>query len=189
VTAVVVPDTVLHMIATKPTKRSTAKNAFTLGIAAYAVVWLVVLAVAWRVFGSSPAVGLSLILLFPLVVAVRMRFRWSALKEREFAFLFMLLAVVLGAGVFTVWRWCDAGVHTEHASDMRFEELTRAAQADSAFRDIKFSITDYKGRYVITGTVASKADLDRFQELCDQYDFRSFAKSVVVMTSAPQKGK
>jgi hypothetical protein len=177
------------MLTAKPTKRSRVKNAFTLGIAAYAVAWLVVLAVAWRVFGSSSAVGLSLILLFPLVVAVRMRFRWSALKEREFAFFFVLLAVVLGAGIFTVWRWCDAGVHTEHASDRRFEELTRIAQEDPAFRDIKFSITDYKGRYVITGVVASRADLDRFQELCDQYDFRSFAKTVAVMPGDPPKSK
>jgi len=177
------------MTAAKPTKTPTAKKAFSLGTAVYAVVWLCVFIFASQVFGMGPAAGLSLVLAFPLLVAVRMLLRWSAARGRDFALLLVLLAFVFGGGVYTVWYWYDVGMDSEHASDVRFAELTRIAHEDPAFQNVEFSIADYKGRYVITGRVASRADFERFQTLCDQYEFQSFAKAVAVMNGNQRNNK
>jgi len=70
--------------------------------------------------------------------------RWSALQGRDFTLLLVLLAFVFGGGVYTVWYWYDVGMASEHASDVRFAELTRIAHEDPAFQNIEFSIADYK---------------------------------------------
>src|SRR5688572_6622604 len=59
--------------------RATARL-FTLVILLYLVVWAVGFAFVSRVFGPGGAIALSLILVFPLVVAVRMGRRWTAVR-------------------------------------------------------------------------------------------------------------
>ncbi len=100
---------------------------------------------------------------------------------REFGFLLLLTVLVSGGGVFVISNWYDTGMDRMHAEDMRFDELARAARAEVEFRNIEFSTTNYKGRYVIRGTVASQADLERFLALCDRYDFRFYAKDVAAV--------
>jgi len=166
-----------------------ARTAFSLGIVAYTVAWIGALVFASRVFGIGGAIGLSLILVIPFLVAVRMRRRWPAVRGREYAFLLVLLCFVFGGSAFTVWRWYDSCMDLQHARDVRFEELARVAHAEPAFRDVEFSFTSYKGRYVIRGTVASQADLERFLALCDRYDFRFYAKDVAAVSGNQRKSK
>jgi hypothetical protein len=175
------------MTAATSIKSSTVKKVFSLGIAVYAVVWLGVFIFASHVFGMGSGIGLSLVLAFPFLVAVRMRLQWSKVRDREFVLLLVLLAFAFGGGVYTIWYWYDVGVDVEHASDVRFAELTRIAHADPAFRDIQFSITNYKGRYVVTGYVLSRADLDRFRALCEQYGHSGFAKGIAVVGGDQQR--
>ena len=156
-----------------------ARRAFSLGIAAYAVAWIGALVFASRVFGMGGAIGLSLILVLPFIVAVRMRLRWPAVRGREFAFLLVLFVFVSGGSVFTVWDWYDVGMHHQHARDVKFDELAHEAHA----------VPSYKGRYMIRGTVASQADLERFLALCVQYDFRFYAKDVVAVSGNQRKSE
>jgi hypothetical protein len=144
------------MTTTTPSEHSTSQKVLLLGIVAYAVVWMGLLLFAYRVFGAGGATGLSLILVFPLVVAVPMRHRRAAVRGREFAFLFVLLVIVLAGSAFMVHGWYDAGMDRQHSDDLRFSELSHVAHSEAAFRNIEFSITHYKGRYVIRGMVASR---------------------------------
>jgi hypothetical protein len=168
---------------------TTGKKAFLFGIASYIIAWVGILVFGFRVFGIGAAIGLSLFLIFPFVVAVRMYHRWPTVRRTEFALLLVLLFSVFGGSAFTVWRWYDSCMDLQHARDLRFDELAQEAHAVPAFRGVEFSSTNYKGRYVIRGTVATQADLERFLALCDRYDFRFYAKGVTAVSGNKRKSE
>jgi hypothetical protein len=97
---------------------STAKKAFALGIAAYVVAWVGVFVFMFRVFGMGGAIVLSLVLAYPLFVAVRMHLRWPTVRGREFAFLLLLLAIVIGGSGGVIWRCYDQCIDLQHAQDL-----------------------------------------------------------------------
>ena len=163
------------------TERSMAKNAFSLGIAVYALAWAGVLVFLHRVFGMDvAAIILSLVLIVPLVVAVRMRCRWPEVRKHEFVFLLLLLVIVGVGSCGAIWRLYADGMHHRHITDIRFDELTHIAHSDTAFRHVEFVTTIYKQRYQLRGTVASQADLEHLQSLCEQYGFHPGVKEIAV---------
>jgi len=169
---------------------STARKAFSLGIAVYAVAWAGVFVFVYRVFGIDlPAILLSLILAVPLVVAVRMRCRWPALRGREFVFLLLLVIFASGGGVFVIQHLYDTCRDLMRTEDRRFDEFTRIAHADPAFRDINFLTVSSKRFRQIQGTVATQADLDRFQTLFHEYHFPFYLVEVSVRDGSKQERK
>jgi len=166
------------------TECSTAKNAFSLAIAAYAIAWIVVFVFLYRVFGIDTAsIILLLIIAFPLFVALRMQHRWLRLRIRDFAFLSVLLVIIVSGSGGAIWRLYSDGIHNQHVADIRFGKLANAAHSNMAFRNVDFSITRFKGRYIIQGEVASQSDLEHLEALCDKYGFSFYAKDVLVSSS------
>jgi len=167
-----------------------ARTAFSLGIVAYAVAWTGTLVFVHRVFGMDlPAIILSLVLVVPLVVGAHLRCRLRTVSGREFTYLLILAILVSCGGALVIRNWYDNGMDSQHAEDMRFDEFARLARSDPAFHNIDFSLTNYKGRYVIRGTVASQADLERFLVLCDRYGFRFYAKDVGAISGNQRKSE
>src|SRR5437867_2998970 len=88
--------------------------------------------VSWD-FGFRGAAVLSLVLALPLVVAVRLRRRWPAVRGRELVFLATLFCAVSGGGIFVVRAWYDDGLDRDHAEDVRWAEFERRLRRDAAF--------------------------------------------------------
>ncbi len=122
----------------------------------------------FRVFGLGSAMLLSLVLAFPLIVAVRMRRRWPAVRGAEFVLLSILSAVASGGGAFVVWDWFDKGMDQDHAAYLKYAKLGRRLSMDPAFRHVEAHLAGRRGIYWVSGEVASKADLDRLIALARQ---------------------
>jgi len=144
------------------------RKALSLALLAYFALWLAGLAFVYRVFGFIPAIGLSLILVFPFLVGVRMRGKWQSLRPQEFVFLSALLVIVLAAGSGLVWNWYATGMDRRHTEDVQYAEFGRLLRKDPAFRNVELFVSG-KHIFWIGGTVASKADLDRLRSLAAQY--------------------
>jgi hypothetical protein len=117
-------------------------------------------------FGLRAASGLFLLFLLPpLVIAIRLRWRWPTVRGREVAYLAVLFCVAVGAMVFVVRGWYDTGMDQRHAEDVRWAEFGRLMRRDPAFRNVEITLTHRKHIYYVEGTVASQADLDRLKSL------------------------
>jgi hypothetical protein len=119
------------------------------------------------VFGLPSALILSLLLAPPLGIGIRFRRRWPAVSSRELTFLTIVLCVALGGVAFVTWDWYDTGMDRFHAEDVKWAEFERLIRQDSAFRDVSINVSR-KNTYWASGTVASKADLDRLASLASQ---------------------
>ncbi len=144
------------------------------------------------VFGLPEALALSLLLTPPLVVAVRLRRRWPAVRGRELAFLAILLCVASGGVVFVVWDWYATGMARYHGEDVKWTEFERLIRRDAAFRDVRINLTDRKHIYWAGGTVPSEADLDRLMSLASKCGIQRrldgpFAHSVSLTVRAPDR--
>jgi hypothetical protein len=133
---------------------------FTLFVAGFVFVSLV--------FGLSNALALSLLLLPPLVVTVRLCLRWTPVRGRELAFLAILLCGASGSIVFVAWDWYAAGMARYHDDDVKWTEFERLMRRDPAFRNLKINLTDRKHIYWASGTVSSETDLDRLRSLASR---------------------
>jgi hypothetical protein len=121
-----------------------------------------------NVFGLSGALALSLVLMPPLVVAVRLRRRWPGVRGRELAFLALLLAISCGGVAYVVRDWYETGMDRYHAEDERWAEFERLLRRDPALRDVRINLTDRYHIYWASGTVASEAELDRLKSLASR---------------------
>lgn len=141
-------------------------------------------------FGLSAALTLSLILAPSLVVAVRLRRRWPAVRGRELAFFALSLAISCGGVAYVVRDWYEAGMDRYHAEDVRWAEFERRIGRDPAFRDVRINMTDRKNIYWASGTVASESELDRLKSLASRCGIERrldgpFAHSVSLTVGPP----
>jgi len=167
----------------------TAKKEFSIGIVAYAFFLMLIYALTYQTFGIG-ANGVSLLLVIPWLIAIRMRYRWSKVKKQELWLLLVLLLFVLGSSLYIVGYWHDVGIDEEYARNKNFTQLTKIVHDDPAFSDIKLTYSPFKvghGLYHIQGTVASQTELKRFQTLCDKYGFQNHIKEVSVINSNKSK--
>ena len=141
---------------------------FSLTMIVYLLAWAAGFAFVDRVFGLGYAMVLSLITAFPLFVGARMRHRWPTVRARELALLAFLMIFAAGSSIGVVQNWYATGMDRRHAEDLQFAEFGRALSKDPLFRDIKIHLTDGKNIHWVSGTVASKADLDRLNALANR---------------------
>jgi hypothetical protein len=167
------------------------KKAFSAAIAAYGIIWTCVIVYLLHAFGLDRSVvwlSVILILIVPLIIALRMHRRWPKVRGREFTWLIVLLIFVLMGGAYVVGYWHDAGLDKEHARNVRFVELTRLVDKDPVFNNIELIYQPFKvgnGYYCIKGSVPTQADLEHLQMLCDQYGFVQCVKDVAVINDVP----
>jgi hypothetical protein len=121
-----------------------------------------------RTFGLSNALAVSLLLIPPLVIAVRLCLRWPDVRGRELAFLAILFSVASGGTLFVVWDSYATGMDRYHAEDVKWTEFERLIRRDPALRDVRVNMTGWKHVYWASGTVASEADLDRLKSLASR---------------------
>jgi hypothetical protein len=143
---------------------STRRNIFSLAIIMYLIIFAAVFLFVSNVFGPGEAILLSLIPLFPLIVAIRMRTRWLSLKYRETVYLGILLIITFCAVPGLIWYWYDLGMdrfYAEHLERARFVDLLHK---DPAFRNLV--LVERKGCW-LEGEVPTAADLVRLQALVD----------------------
>ncbi len=162
------------------------RKVFSLALVGYFLLWLAGFAFVYRVFGFFPAIGLSLILVFPLIVGIRMRGKWQSLRPREFVLLSALLVIVLAAGSGLVWNWYATGMDRRHTEDVECAAFGRLLRKDPAFRKVEIFVSG-KHIFWIRGSVASKADLDRLRSLAAQYPIDW--NEEVEVTSAPKQAE
>jgi hypothetical protein len=156
-----------------PTKWATV---FTGLILAYLVGCLVHFLVVSYVFGSGLALWLCVILAFPLIVGVRLRLRWPAVRGRELVLAIFLAAfAILGVG-YLVTEWHRTGLDRDHAQDVAYANLDRALQNDPAFRDVQIRFTRGKHIYWISGSVDSQEDFDRLKILVAEFGITNFGR-------------
>lgn len=143
-----------------------ARRVFSVAMVVYLIIWVVVFAFVYRVFGSGFAIALSVILALPIAIALRMFRRWHFLRRREFVFLFALLIVVFGTISGLIWNWYDTGMDRRHVKEMEFVEFGHRLQKDPAFRNIELLVSPKE--FWMRGTVASSSDLNRLKSLAAQ---------------------
>lgn len=73
-----------------------SRRVLSLALAAYLLLWLAGFACLYSVFGFVAAIGVPLILVFPLVVGIRMRGKWQSPRPRESVLLSALLLCTVG---------------------------------------------------------------------------------------------
>jgi len=184
------PDAIFTAAMNATTTGSVAvRRALSLGIVAYLILWTAAIVLVSRVFGLGSAIGLSLILVLPLAVAVRMRRQWRAVQGRDFALLLLLLAVVLGGIAYVVWDWRGAGEDRQRVRDFQFAQLAGLVRKDPAFHDVEFSVTEDNERYQICGTVASPSDLERLESLGSRFGFLPSMQEIKVASIPKQTPK
>lgn len=147
----------------------TAANLFSLALGVYFGAWVALFVFASRTFGGHGS-ALALIALAPLVVGVRLRYRWPLVRPRELVFLLVLVVVVSGSTPLVVSRCYDLCLDLQHAEAVKWAEFQNRVRQDPAFRDIVLyqPHPPLKGGYWMDGTVASKADRDRLRALAIQ---------------------
>jgi hypothetical protein len=163
------------MSSTAPLDRSAAtRRGLSWAIAAYVAVWAFLSLATASTFGIGFAFGLSLVLVIPFLVAMRLWFRWSIVQKRELVYLSLLTFACGVTSLFLFARWLDMGFGSAHAADVQFDRLIWAASNDPAFRDVRFERIPFKSTwstYYISGTVSSEVDLARLRSLADEYGF------------------
>ncbi len=120
-----------------------------------------------REFGVVAAIALSLMPVFPLAVAVRMCLRWPAVRQRELAFLLVLVMIAAGSVVGVVWDWYATGMNRYHAEDLEYAAFSRTVRKDPAFLNVELWVSP-KHIFWMRGTLASDPDLARLRTLANQ---------------------
>jgi hypothetical protein len=143
---------------------SIPKNIFSLAITLYLIVFGIIFVFVSQVFGSGAAIFLSLIPLFPLLIAIRMRIKWQTLKGRELVYLGVLLIITFCSVPGLIWYWYDLGMDHFYAEHIERLEFLRLLHNDPAFQSLK--LVERKGCW-LEGTVPLESDLDRLKSFVD----------------------
>lgn len=134
----------------------------------YFVTWCAVGAYVLRVFGITCALGLSIVLILPLLVAFRLLVRWQRLGAHELVLLLTLVCVAVVTSTWIIVRWYDAGIDIWHHEDVECAEFKQLLKTEPAFRNVAIDVS--KGHFFwIHGTVSSQADLNRLRHLSRKY--------------------
>jgi hypothetical protein len=165
--------------------RLPARMAFAIVIVVYAALWVTTFEFVSREFGSNKAVGLSLVLAIPFVIALRLCLRRHAVRAVEIVYFLVLLCLTLAGSVVAVRQWQDVKPDPSDAKDVEFRQLADVVHSDRAFEHIEFRIAESKGyRYLLRGSAASHADVERLEVLCSQGGFsRGIMEIEVVVTN------
>lgn len=94
-----------------PIDRGTIARLFFWGIVVYFVVCAAEFIFVARAFGVTMAIALSLLTAMPLVVAVRMRSRWTSLNALDSVPLTLVVVFATWGNVAIVQGWYKAGLH------------------------------------------------------------------------------
>ena len=121
-----------------------------------------------RDFGLGSAAILLLVLAWPLIVAVRLSRRWSAVRDKELAFLAILFCIAGGASTFLVGTWYDSGLHRRHAEDLSWAEFEVRLRDVPAFRDVRVHKSEGKHIHWVGGVLDSDADLEHLNVLASE---------------------
>jgi hypothetical protein len=141
------------------------KNIFSLAIILYLIVFGALFVFVSHVFGPGAAIFLSLIPLFPLIIAIRMRKKWLTLKGREFVYLGILLIITFCAVPGLIWYWYDLGMDHWYAKHLERVQFVHILHNDPAFLNLK--LIESKGG-LLDGTVPTDADLERLKSILSQ---------------------
>lgn len=120
-------------------------------------------------FGIPGATVLSLLLAWPLVVAIRLHRRWPAVHGRELVFLVILLCASAGGGFRVVRAWYASGRDRHHAADVRWGAFERRLRGQPAFRNVQVEKSKRKNIHWAGGVVDSEEDLTRLKQLAAEY--------------------
>ena len=113
------------------------RKRLSLVVAAYLALGIAQFIFLSRTFGDDGEIFMSLILVVPLPIAMRLCFRRSAVRGREVVYLTLLTIFVLGASGYLVqWSYRN-GADLAHAQHVRFAELTGLVRNDPAFSHIE----------------------------------------------------
>jgi hypothetical protein len=137
---------------------------FDCALCLYTICCVVVIMRTQSIFGPGFAIGLSLILLLPLGVAIRMRRRWPAVRKTEFVFLFALLVFAIGGTTGGICRWYEVGMDHRYTEELQWARLGRSMKKDPAFQCLEIHVSP-KHTYWVSGTVASADDLECLNSL------------------------
>lgn len=153
------------------TTRSAKRIILDAALVATAAILIGGAVVVSREFGFVLAVGLSLILALPLVVAVRLRRRSPSARPRELAFLVVLVCAAVGSSAFVTREWYASGFAERHLEDLQWSRFESAFRRDPAYRNL-VTEWNHKSRYYVEGEVATEADLERLCKLAKQHNVR-----------------
>ena len=164
---------------------STARNVFLFAILAYLILWVAVLVFLWQMFGAVFSLILSVLVGFPLVIALWMYPRFQSVKKREWIFLLILFCFAFLGSVYVIFDNFQHGLHLRHAEHLRRARLADFLHEDPAFENVKL-VDD--GKFCsFEGTVATEADLERLRSLITQYDVDWMLFLVEVKATLPAK--
>jgi hypothetical protein len=122
-------------------------------------------------FGVGGAAGLSLPLVLPLVVAVRLICRRPSASKREIAYLGTAFGIACAVSIYAASRWDAVGIDDRHSEEVQWSQFESEFRRDPAFQHLTVE-WNKKSRHYLVGDVASKADLDRLQKLAEQHGVR-----------------
>jgi hypothetical protein len=144
---------------------SMPKIIFSLAIIIYLIVFGALFVFVSHVFGLGAAILLSLMPLFPLIIAIRMGKKWLTLKGREFVYLGILLIITFCAVPGLIWSWYDSGLDYMYAAHLERMKFVDLLHKDPAFRNLQ--LVEKRGCW-LEGTVPTEADLVRLKSILDQ---------------------
>ena len=156
---------------------SMTRNFFSLAIIIYLILFEAVFVFVSHVFGFGCAILLSLIPLFPLIIAIRMRKRWLILKGRDFIYLSILLIITFCAVPGLIWKWYDLGMDHFYAEHLERVKFVYLLHKDPSFRNL--ILVERKGCW-LEGTVSTEADLDRLKSLAATHNDSIYCGNVTV---------
>lgn len=147
---------------------------FTLVIITYLVGCCVHFVVMSTVFGSSLAAWSWLVLSIPLVIGLRLRFRWPSVRQRELILAVFLAVFAILSVRFLVNGWYHSGMDRRHADDVAYARMGRTLQKDPAFQDVAVHFTRGKHIYWVSGAVDSHRELDRLKAIAAEAGVTGF---------------
>lgn len=150
------------------TTSSATQRAFTVAVGGYLLAWAATFVFVAQTFGMGPAIGASLAIAIPFGAAVLMLMRWHTVQESHFAMLLGAVVLVWVSVIALVGRWYDIERDRHHAMEVEGSQFVRHLHADPAFAKVQLQVTP-EHAYIMSGKVASNADLDRLLATADQY--------------------
>lgn len=158
------PNRVVAMIADAANNRAMRK---AIGVAILVALAVLVVGFAFvsQEFGYYGAAVYSLILVPPLVVAIRLYRKWPSASVRELVFLAVTFFFAIGGAAFILNAWYADGLDRDHAEDVKWDQFEKRVRKDPRFQNVQIHKSERKNVYWVTGTVESQADLERLRSL------------------------
>jgi hypothetical protein len=138
-------------------------------------------------FGEAYCVGVSLVSIWPLIMASRMLMHWQGARNRELVYLLALLVLVVAGLVAIVRNAYEIGADSMHAQDVECERFVAALRADTAFAKVEVFVSG-KHIFWLRGVVASENDLQRLVKMASRCRLITWELEVRVARSPSRLG-